>query len=215
MTAGQNELRMIWLISLVIVGISAWYLELQIVTYLTGLGFLISVMQYISAIEAPMRDLAAPTQVIMSANSKIPLYISSIIAIVGGVTELNWLMGIGITAWIFFLLRWLQRLERNIIQLQSRYRSADQTHPEITQPDIPLPIAAQASPDQSQLLDQIQQWIFRGNPVLKSCDRHFGNRNHFITSFCNRALAAELGGKIRTGRFICCCCDRIGLYPDR
>lgn len=168
MTAGQNELRMIWLISLVIVGISAWYLELQIVTYLTGLGFLISVMQYISAIEAPMRDLAAPTQVIMSANSKIPLYISSIIAIVGGVTELNWLMGIGITAWIFFLLRWLQRLERNIIQLQSRYRSADQTHPEITQPDIPLPIAAQASPDQSQLLDQIQQWIFRGNPVLKA-----------------------------------------------
>jgi len=103
MTAGQNELRMIWLISLVIMGISAWYLELQIVTYLTGLGFLISVMQYISAIEAPVRDLAAPTQVIMPANSKIPLYISSIIAIVGGVTELNWLMGIGITAWIFFL----------------------------------------------------------------------------------------------------------------
>ena len=168
MTAGQNELRMIWLISLVIVGISAWYLELQIVTYLTGLGFLISVMQYISAIEAPVRDLAAPTQVIVPANSKIPLYISSIIAIVGGVTELNWLMGIGITAWIFFLLRWLQRLERNIVQLQSRYRSADQTHPEITQPDIPLPIAAQASPEQPQLLDQIQQWIFRGNPVLKA-----------------------------------------------
>ena len=56
----------------------------------------------------------------------------------------------------------------NIVQLQSRYRSADQTHPEITQPDIPLPIAAQASPDQPQLLDQIQQWIFRGNPVLKA-----------------------------------------------
>lgn len=168
MTAGQNELRMIWLISLVIVGISAWYLELQIVTYLTGLGFLISVMQYISAIEAPVRDLAAPTQVIVPANSKIPLYISSIIAIVGGVTELNWLMGIGITAWIFFLLRWLQRLERNIVQLQSRYRSTDQAHPEITQPDIPLPIATQASPDQPQLLDQIQQWIFRGNPVLKA-----------------------------------------------
>lgn len=168
MTAGQNELRMIWLISLVIVGISAWYLELQIVTYLTGLGFLISVMQYISAIEAPVRDLAASTQVIVPANSKIPLYISSLIAIVGGVTELNWLMGIGITAWIFFLLRWLQRLERNIVQLQSRYRSADQKHPEITQPDIPLPIAAQASPDQPQLLGQIQQWIFRGNPVLKA-----------------------------------------------
>ncbi|WP_313660413.1 DUF2339 domain-containing protein, partial [Acinetobacter variabilis] len=62
----------------------------------------------------------------------------------------------------------LQRLERNIVQLQSRYRSADQIHPEITQPDIPLPIAAQASSDQPQLLDQIQQWIFRGNPVLKA-----------------------------------------------
>ncbi len=59
-------------------------------------------------------------------------------------------------------------MERNIVQLQSRYRSADQIHPEITQPDIPLPIAAQASSDQPQLLDQIQQWIFRGNPVLKA-----------------------------------------------
>ena len=105
-------------------------------------GFLISVMQYISAIEAPVRDLAAPAGDV-PANSKIPLIFSSIIAIVGGVTELNWLMDC-ITAWIFFLLRWLQRLERNIVQLQSRYRSADQIHPEITQPDIPLPIAAQA-----------------------------------------------------------------------
>src|SRR5690606_14489394 len=86
MTAGQNELRMIWLISLFIIGVSAWYLDLQIVTYLSGFSFLISVMQYISAVATPVRDMASPAQRIVPVYSKVPLYISSIIAIVGGVS---------------------------------------------------------------------------------------------------------------------------------
>lgn len=125
MAAGRNELRMIWLITLLIVGISAWYLDYQIVTYLCGVGFLFSVMQYVSAVEAPLQQLAAQQQRSLERNSKVPLYVSSIIAIVGGLAELDWLMGIGITAWVFFLLRWLQRLEGRLIQLQSQSYSAD------------------------------------------------------------------------------------------
>ena len=168
MTAGQNELRMIWLISLFIIGVSAWYLDLRIVTYLSGLGFLISVMQYISAVETPVRDMASPAQRIVPANSKVPLYISSIIAIVGGVSELNWLMGIGVTAWIFFLLRWLQRLERSVLQLQARYPSAKQAHPNSMPEDMAEPVRESSVSEQPQLIEQIQHWIFRGNPVLKA-----------------------------------------------
>ncbi len=102
MAAGRNELRMIWLITLLITGISAWYLGYQIVTYLCGLGFIFSVMQYVTAVEAPLNQLAGQQQMSLEQNSKVPLYISSITAIVGGLAELDWLMGIGITAWVFF-----------------------------------------------------------------------------------------------------------------
>lgn len=100
MAAGRNELRMIWLIILLIAGISAWYLSYQIVTYLCGLGFIFSVMQYVTAVETPLQQLAAQQQMSLERNSKVPLYISSITAIVGGLAELDWLMGIGITAWV-------------------------------------------------------------------------------------------------------------------
>ena len=170
MAAGRNELRMIWLITLLIVGISAWYLDYQIVTYLCGVGFLFSVMQYVSAVEAPLQQLAAQQQRSLERNSKVPLYVSSIIAIVGGLAELDWLMGIGITAWVFFLLRWLQRLEGRLIQLQSQSYSADPP------PSIPpnwsdaAPVTAQPalnSQSTPNLIDQVQRWIFQGNPVLK------------------------------------------------
>jgi uncharacterized membrane protein len=167
MAAGQNELRMIWLISLVIVGISAWYLDLQIVTYLSGLGFLISVMQYVSAIETPVQAVAHQAQLMLPASSKVPLYISSLVAIVGGVSELNWLMGLVITAWIFFLLRWLQRLERSVVRLQSGEPAA-QFPPAVIQTDFPAPLKVQSAPEQPRLVEQIQQWIFYGNPVLKA-----------------------------------------------
>src|SRR5690606_15121282 len=170
MAAGRNELRMIWLITLLIAGISAWYLGYQIVTYLCGLGFIFSVMQYVSAVEAPLNQLATQQQLSLEHNSKVPLYISSITAIVGGLAELDWLMGIGITAWVFFLLRWLQRLEGRLIQLQSQSHSADLS------PSIPAtwsdaaPLTSQQalnSQSTPNLIDQVQRWIFQGNPVLK------------------------------------------------
>ncbi|HAA07951.1 MAG TPA: hypothetical protein DCD99_13060, partial [Acinetobacter schindleri] len=77
MTTGQNELRMMWLISLVIVGLSAWYLDYEIVSYLCGLGFLMSVMQYVNAVQQPLEEITAEHQLSISGYSKVPLYISS------------------------------------------------------------------------------------------------------------------------------------------
>lgn len=171
MAAGRNELRMIWLISLLIVGISSWYLDYQIVTYLCGLGFILSVMQYVSAVEEPLQQLASQ-QISLQRNSKVPLYISSIVAIVGGLAGLDWLMGIGMTAWVFFLLRWLQRLEGRLIQLQSQSHLHSADPPPLLPPtwsDTASLTSQQALSSQStpHLIDQVQRWIFQGNPVLK------------------------------------------------
>ena len=139
MTTGQNELRMMWLISLVIVGLSAWYLDYEIVSYLCGLGFLMSVMQYVNAVQQPLEEITAEHQLSISGYSKVPLYISSLIAIVGGVIDLKWLMGLGVTAWIFFLFRWLQRIELSLRQLQQhRIHSVPSQDTSNSQP-VPLP----------------------------------------------------------------------------
>jgi len=170
MTTGQNELRMMWLISLVIVGLSAWYLDYEIVSYLCGLGFLMSVMQYVNAVQQPLEEITAEHQLSISGYSKVPLYISSLITIVGGVIDLKWLMGLGVTAWIFFLFRWLQRIEMSLRQLQHRIHSMPSQD---TLNSQPVPLQAFQQPTQGDhaspgLIDQIQRWIFQGNPVLKA-----------------------------------------------
>ncbi|WP_347473405.1 DUF2339 domain-containing protein [Acinetobacter thermotolerans] len=170
MTTGQNELRMMWLISLVIVALSAWYLDYEIISYLCGLGFLISVMQYVNAVQQPLEDTAAQHQLSVPSYSKVPLYISSLIAIVGGAIDLKWLMGLGVTAWIFFLLRWLQRIELSMQQLQHRIKFLSSSQP-IEFHNTPLPAfqqTPQTEPASSSLIEQIQRWIFQGNPVLKA-----------------------------------------------
>ncbi|ANF82453.1 hypothetical protein A3K93_09785 [Acinetobacter sp. NCu2D-2] len=172
MTTGQNELRMIWLISLIIVAAGAWYLDQLMLSLFCGLGLMISVMQYVSAVQTPLNTTAEALQAPIQRSSKVPLYISSIVAIIGGVTGLDGLMGVGITAWIFFLLRWLQRIEASMRILQQVLK-----HPSLHVQPESIPdhqqdvTTAQSSPSQHQsesLLDQIQNWAFKGNPVLKA-----------------------------------------------
>lgn len=169
MTTGQNEWRMMWLISLVIVALSAWYLDYTVVSYLCGLGFLMSVMQYVNAVQQPLDQLHTQDSASWPAYSKVPLYISSLVAIVGGVIDLKWLMGLGVTVWIFFLLRWLQRLEQSLRQLQHRIHAAPTLNPTesaslLGSPDPKVETEHSAL----GLMEQIQRWIFQGNPVLKA-----------------------------------------------
>jgi uncharacterized membrane protein len=161
MITGQNELRVIWLISLVIVGLSCWYLNVHVVSYLCGLGFMMSVMHYVNALQQPIDQLA---QVSIQPYSKVPLYISSVVIVLGGVLHVNAMVTLGITAWIFFLLRWLQRLEQKLIQVQKQARESiviAETSQDTQQLEAPLsrPIG---------LAQQLHDWLFQGNPVLKA-----------------------------------------------
>ncbi|WP_180080920.1 DUF2339 domain-containing protein [Acinetobacter sp. YH12201] len=167
MHKGQSEIRMIWLMGLIIVGVGSWFLEVRIFTYLCSLAFVMSVMQYVDAIQTPAVKIAAETNSSIQESSKVPLYICSIIALVGGVMEWHFVVGLGITAWIFFFLRWLRRLEGLLNQVQTRlHQTPINLSSTVENPPPQLPESQTASPS-LELIDQLKQWIFQGNPVLK------------------------------------------------
>jgi ABC-type multidrug transport system fused ATPase/permease subunit len=58
MLKGQSEIRIIWLMMLIIIAVSAWFLDAHVLTYLCGLAFVMSVMHYVDAIQNPMLDIA-------------------------------------------------------------------------------------------------------------------------------------------------------------
>ena len=167
MHKGQSEIRMIWLMVLIIVGVGSWFLDVRIFTYLCGLAFVMSLMQYVDAIQSPAAQIAVETNISFQESSKVPLYLCSIVAIVGGILDWEFAVGLSITAWIFFFLRWLRRLEGllNHIQMQLPHTQT-LASPIVENPPSQFPDSQPAS-SSSELIEQLKQWIFQGNPVLK------------------------------------------------
>jgi len=167
MGKGQSEIRMIWLMVLIIVGVGAWFLEARTFTYLCGLAFVVSIMQYVDAIQSPAIQIAETKNLSVQETSKVPLYLCSIIAIVGGILDWEFAIAVGITGWIFFFLRWLRRLEGLLNQIQTRLpHTQTLAYPTVENPPAQPP-EFQAAPSTSGLIEQLKQWTFQGNPVLK------------------------------------------------
>jgi uncharacterized membrane protein len=167
MGKGQSEIRMIWLMVLIIVGVGAWFLEARTFTYLCGLAFVVSIMQYVDAIQSPAIQIAETKNLSVQETSKVPLYLCSIIAIVGGILDWEFAIAVGITGWIFFFLRWLRRLEGLLNQIRTRLQHTDTlAYPTVETPPAQPP-EFQAAPSTSGLIEQLKQWTFQGNPVLK------------------------------------------------
>lgn len=167
----QSEIRMIWLMVLIITAVAAWFLETPILTYLCILVFVISVMQYVDSIQKPMESMAQHSHVTVKQTSKIPLYLSSLLAVVGGTMHWSWLVGLGATAWIFFFLRWLRRLENNVNDVHRRIAAVQRTTESVLAQDLtashPQSSPHLTSTDELSFSEQIKGWIFKGNPVLK------------------------------------------------
>ena len=166
MGKGQSEIRMIWLMVLIIVGVGAWFLDVRIFTYLCGLAFVMSVMQYVDAIYSPAAQIAAETHLSVQESSKVPLYLCSIIAIVGGILDWEFAIAVGITGWVFFFLRWLRRLEGVLNQIQTRLQHPQTLVSSVVENPQSQPHETQPA-SSSELIEQFKQWIFQGNPVLK------------------------------------------------
>lgn len=168
MYKGQSEIQMIWLMILIIVGVGAWFLDAHFLTYLCGLAFVMSVMQYVDAIQKPTVHIAQERHLSAQETSKVPLYLSSMLAILGGVMDWHFVVGAGVTAWIFFFLRWLRRLEGLLNQVQTRLHQIQSSADLATEhPPVQRTTAPSVTSSSLGLIDQIKQWIFYGNPVLK------------------------------------------------
>lgn len=157
MTNKQSELRMMWLLSLLIVGVGAWFVvQNHVISLLCGLAFVMSIMQYVNAL-ADQAQSQAP------ARSRVPLYLCSVLAVIAAVFEWSWLFGLALSLWIYFLLSWLQQLEHRLNQRPPMSVAMSQ------QPDIAAPVPEpEIVPQNSHSLGHsMRQWLLQGNPVLK------------------------------------------------
>lgn len=181
MLKGQSDIRMMWLMVLIIVAVGLWFADLKVVSALCILAFGVSVMHYVDDLQQPTDQLRQQIGLARQSTSKAPLYIASIVALVGGIAEFHILTGLGLSAWIFFFLRWLKRIERQLLQTQYQIQQQAQVLVRSTataefQPSSTLehstePLAERAQSASTgnhlRLSDQLQQWLFKGNPVLK------------------------------------------------
>ncbi|UDM37776.1 DUF2339 domain-containing protein [Acinetobacter haemolyticus] len=126
-----------------------------------------SVMQYVDVIQSPAAQIAVETNISVQENSKVPLYLCSIIAIVGGILDWEFAVGLGITAWIFFFLRWLRRLEGLLNQIQTQLQHTQTLASPVVENRPSQFLDSQPASSSSELIEQLKQWIFQGNPVLK------------------------------------------------
>ena len=167
----HSEIKMIWLMLLIIVAISTWVLALPIITFLCVAAFLISVMQYAHHIEKPLTNIEQQTHYSKQNTSRLPLYISSFLALIGSLFDWTWLVGLGLTFWIYFFLNWLRQLEGRLIQIGALQEKLIKQDPD-DQTSITSILQSSEGIHTNQQHDlgfgaQIRRWIFHGNPVLK------------------------------------------------
>ena len=167
MGKAQGEIRMIWLMVLMMVGVGSWFLDVRIFSYLCGLAFVMSLMQYVDAIYSPAVKMVQKTHLSVQGNSKVPLYLASITAMVGGILDWEFAVGLGITTWIFFFLRWLGRLEGLLNQIQTQWQHTPTRVSPVVENPPSQPHETQPASSSPELMEQLKQWIFQGNPVLK------------------------------------------------
>lgn len=101
MHKGQSEIRMIWLMVLIIVGVGAWFLDVRLLSYLCALALVMSVMHYVDAIQTPTVKIAEEIRFPVQETSKVPLYLAVIVALIGVAMAWTWMVATGITLWIF------------------------------------------------------------------------------------------------------------------
>lgn len=136
MPKAQNEIRIIWLMLLTIVAVAAWLLDIEVLSYLCILALIISVMHYVDHIQYSVQHIGTQLQQPQTASAKVPLYLTSLLAVLGGIMGWHWLTALGVSMWIFFFLRWLRRLEMQVSGLNQRLTRFEQHRQQHAEPSV-------------------------------------------------------------------------------
>lgn len=124
MQTGQNEIRIIWFMLLIIISIGAWWLGVPMLSYICAVAAVVSVMFFVGRVQNSLEQVVDAQSQVQRQSSKTPLYIAAFIAFLGILLDWYLLTSIALSAWIFMLLRWLQRLEQGLYQLQQLQSAA-------------------------------------------------------------------------------------------
>lgn len=165
MHTSHYEIRMMWLMSLTIIAIAAWFLAVPLLSALCGIALLISLMQYVDGIEASGAKLALQAGKQIQHTSKIPLYLATFVVLLGMVGQWGGLIGLGISGWLFFFFRWLRRLEVLLFAIQSQQITPEHTDSMESLSTVPVPMSSRH--ESSNLFTAFKHWLWQGNPVLK------------------------------------------------
>ncbi|WP_429761746.1 DUF2339 domain-containing protein [Acinetobacter towneri] len=153
MQTGQNEIRIIWFMLLIIISIGAWWLGVPMLSYICAVAAVVSVIFFVGRVQNSLEQVAEAQSQVQRQSSKTPLYIATFIAFLGVLLDWYLLASISLSAWIFMLLRWLQRLEQGLYQLQQLQSAAKlQTH---AQKSYPQKAYAQETKTQTQFAEHI------------------------------------------------------------
>lgn len=128
MQTGQNEIRIIWFMLLIIIAISAWWLDVPMLSYICAVAAVISVMFFVGRVQNSLEQVAGAQSQVQRQSSRTPLYIAALIAFLAILVDWYLLAAVALSAWIFMLLRWLHRLEQGLYQLQQLQSAAAHTH---------------------------------------------------------------------------------------
>lgn len=157
MLSKHAEQRMMWLLSLMVVGIGSWFiLDDIVVPLLCGTAFVMSIMSYVNALAQKAEPHTRP-------RSRIPLYLASLLAVFAALMSWSWLFALGLSLWIYFLLSWLRHIELRLEHLQQGNTTLPLPEPFPTPESTPQPSAEY----QASLQHSLNDWLFGGNLVLK------------------------------------------------
>ena len=133
MQTRQNKIRIIWFMLLILIAIGAWWLDVPMLSYICAVAAVVSVIFFVGRVQNSLEQVAEAQSQVQPQSSKTPLYIATFIAFLGVLLDWYLLASIALSAWIFMLLRWLQRLEQGLYQLQQLQSAAKlQTHAQKT-----------------------------------------------------------------------------------
>ncbi|WP_180060590.1 DUF2339 domain-containing protein [Acinetobacter sp. YH12135] len=153
MQTEQNEIRIIWFMLLIIISIGAWWLGVPMLSYICAVAAVVSVMFFVGRVQNSLEQVVDAQSQVQRQSSKTPLYIAALIAFLGILLDWYLLASIALSAWFFMLLRWLQRLEQGLYQLQQLQSAAKlQAH---AQKSYPQKTNAQERKTQTQFAEHI------------------------------------------------------------
>ena len=216
MLKGSNEIRMVWLMMIIIIGAGAWFLEFTEMTAICGIVLIVSLMYYMNTLTQNLEKKSQDFEIKNTISSnKIPLYISTTIIGLSAFFDWTYLFIIGVIVWVYFLLKRFDAIDAVIYEIDLKIKkNQNETLDRLIQQNKNIELSQKKIAEKAEtndaldfvsrtqaiasiqpvikkqsenlerkvissesnqiddssisFVDQLQVWLFKGNPILKA-----------------------------------------------